>query len=147
MHGSRTLTKIKIWYRNPSKSDHWPLCRWWKNRMTTQNLQKLNAKNPQNWCNFIKMYFSVNGPNNQNNNRGGRFGGGSSDTSGPVRQTYSRHNSQESSVSSNIVSRYSRRESVTQTKRELGPVRESKLYISFIIIASKLTQYYIPSIT
>ena len=75
------------------------------------------------------MYYSVNGPNNQNNNRGGRFGGGSSDTSGPVRQTYSRHNSQESSVSSNIVSRYSRRESVTQTKRELGPVRESKLYI------------------
>ena len=93
------------------------------------------------------MYYSVNGPNNQNNNRGGRFGGGSSDTSGPVRQTYSRHNSQESSVSSNIVSRYSRRESVTQTKRELGPVRESKLYILFIIIASKLTQYYIPSIT
>lgn len=66
------------------------------------------------------------GTSNQNNNRGFRFGN-SNDNSGPSRQPFSRHNSTEStaSVTSSVASRYSRREPVSQNKRELGPVRET----------------------
>jgi len=34
----------KIWDRKSFEVGvHWPLWRWWKNRMTTQNRQKSNA--------------------------------------------------------------------------------------------------------
>ena len=37
----------KIWDRKSFEvGGHWPLWRGWKNRMTTQNQQKSNAKNP-----------------------------------------------------------------------------------------------------
>ena len=35
----------KIWYRNPfNVGGHWPLWWGWKNRMTTQNRQKVERK-------------------------------------------------------------------------------------------------------
>jgi hypothetical protein len=77
--------------------------------------------------------FSINSTSNQGATRGFRFGN-SNDNSGPSRQTMSRHNSTESTTSmTSVASRYSRRESVNQNRRELGPVRESMLHISMLL--------------
>ncbi|XP_052776398.1 cytosolic carboxypeptidase-like protein 5 isoform X3 [Mya arenaria] len=96
---------------------------------------------PRNPTKPMSRNNSVSGLNNQNNSRPGRFGG-NNDSSGPGRQPYSRNNSTDSnatrqpfsrnsSVESNlgstgsVVARYMKRDSASQGRRELGPVRET----------------------
>ena len=46
----------KIWDRKSFEvGGHWPLWRGWKNRMTTQNRQKSNAKNKEKFWSFIRF--------------------------------------------------------------------------------------------
>ena len=50
----------KLWDRKSFEvGGHWPLWRGWKNRVTTQNRQKSNAKNNNKKNNFDKVYFSI----------------------------------------------------------------------------------------
>ncbi|XP_060603344.1 cytosolic carboxypeptidase-like protein 5 isoform X5 [Ruditapes philippinarum] len=80
---------------------------------------------PRNPSKPLSRSNSINSTSNQGATRGFRFGN-SNDNSGPSRQTMSRHNSTESTTSmTSVASRYSRRESVNQNRRELGPVRET----------------------